>query len=211
MLRAFVRRNRIARCRAASTNRATATKRSAFVKTHTMNAMIEALAASGPHPDLAEKLQLFGQFVGSWNLLVVNYRDDGSEIRLPGEWHFDWVLEGRAIQDVWISPPRGVRGSAPRGTGDYGTALRFYDAAIDAWRSTWIGPERGRVIPFIARKVGDEIVLDGAAADGLETRWIFSRVTEQSFHWRAEESLDGWQTHLLRQEMFATRRTPVPS
>ena len=27
--------------------------------------------------------------------------------RRNGEWHFGWVLEGRAIQDVWIVPPRG--------------------------------------------------------------------------------------------------------
>jgi len=26
-----------------------------------------------------------------------------------GEWHFGWVLEGRAIQDVILAPPREER------------------------------------------------------------------------------------------------------
>jgi len=30
--------------------------------------MIEALHANGPHPELAGTLQLFGQFIGSWDV-----------------------------------------------------------------------------------------------------------------------------------------------
>jgi hypothetical protein len=42
------------------------------------SAMIEALRSNGPHPELAAKLQLFGQFVGSWEVEIINYRPDGS-------------------------------------------------------------------------------------------------------------------------------------
>jgi hypothetical protein len=41
------------------------------------SAMIEALQASHPRAMLAEKLQLFGQFVGSWDVEVANYKPDG--------------------------------------------------------------------------------------------------------------------------------------
>jgi hypothetical protein len=84
--------------------------------------------------------------------------------------------------------------------------VRFYDPAIDAWRSTWIGPVRGVVMPFIGRQVGDEIVLEGSFEPGASTRWIFSEITARAFHWRAEESRDGWQTRRLQQEMNARRR-----
>ncbi len=36
------------------------------------DSMIDALQARGPHPDLAEHLMLFGQFVGAWDVDVTN-------------------------------------------------------------------------------------------------------------------------------------------
>ena len=71
-----------------------------------MNPFLDALHAKGPAPDRAGKMDLYGRFVGSWDLDVTEYRDDGTTRRRPGEWHFGWALEGRAIQDVWIVPPR---------------------------------------------------------------------------------------------------------
>jgi hypothetical protein len=47
---------------------------------------------------------------------------------------------------------------------------------------------------FVARPVGDEIVLE--AKDGV-TRWI-SEVDESSFRWRAEEAGDVVQTMDVR-------------
>ena len=65
--------------------------------------------------------------------------------------------------------------------------MRFPDPDGDGWRSTWIGPRAGIVRPFIARPVGDEIILAGSFADGVETRWVFSDITDDSFAWRNEE------------------------
>jgi hypothetical protein len=151
--------------------------------------------AEGPDPALAEKLALFGQFVGSWDLEIV-YHDP--ERRLSGEWHFAWALDGRAVQDVWIAP--GV---------EWGTTLRFFDPRIDAWRSTWIGPHKGLVLPFVAKQVGDEIVLEREEV-GTTTRWIFSEVAPESFHWRAVESRDGGESWTLVQEMDAVKRADPP-
>ena len=90
-------------------------------------------------------------------------------------------------------------------SGEYGATLRFYDPKIDAWRSTWIGPARGWVLPFIARQVNDEIVLEGNF-EGLSRKWIFSEITLESFYWRSIESSDQWASHRMIQEMFARRR-----
>ena len=35
---------------------------------------------------------------------AVIYRDNGPAYKGKGEIYFGWVLEGRAIQDVWIVP-----------------------------------------------------------------------------------------------------------
>ena len=167
--------------------------------------MIDALRADAPLVELSEKLQLFGQFVGSWDAQVFNYKSDGTTQIFDAEWHFGWVLEGRAIQDVWIAPKRDLRTADEKAVGDYGATIRFYDAKIDAWRSTWIGPVKGYVIPFIARQIGDEIVLEGRRDAEIELKWIFSEITKESFRWRSIETTDGWATEKKVQEMFCRR------
>ena len=53
----------------------------------TQTLIIEVLQASKPVPELAEKLQLFGQFVGSWNARVINYKPDGSSLIVEADFH----------------------------------------------------------------------------------------------------------------------------
>ena len=167
------------------------------------DSMLEALRASGPHPDLAEQLQLFGQFVGAWDVDVTNIAPDGTRQTLKGEWHFGWVLDGRAVMDVWITPRRSLRGQAD--PYEYGASLRFFDPTIQAWRSTWIGPVRHLVRPFIAQQVGDEIFLEGSFEPGSQTRWFFTQISPTSFQWRNTESHDDGATWTTVQEMAAQR------
>jgi hypothetical protein len=167
-------------------------------------ALQDAFAATGPAPCHAERLELFGQFVGSWDLDVTDIAPDGTEVTTPGEWHFGWALGGRAVADVWICPPRAADGSSP---GEHGLSLRFYDEALGAWRSTWLGPGRRVVREFVARPDGDGIVLAGSFEDG-DLRWAFSDITPHTFRWRNEVSLDGGRTWRV-QQTFAARRVPV--
>lgn len=165
---------------------------------------LEGLMAEGPAPELADKLQLFGQFVGDWKAEGAIYLPDGSTQTMTGEVNFAWVLEGRAVQDVWIFPSRQEqRLGAP--LDEYGTTLRFYDASIDAWRVIWITPVNRRVQTMIARQVSDEIVLEGSTSQGLPLRWVFSNITSQSFHWRNVVSEDGGQTWRLQEEVHMRR------
>src|SRR5215471_11199646 len=94
-----------------------------------------ALLADKPAPEYQEKLMLFGQFVGSWSFTGVEYHDDGSHPTDKGEIHFHWVLEGRAIQDVFLETERSDSGQKL-----YGTTVRFYDPKADSWRITFIDP-----------------------------------------------------------------------
>jgi hypothetical protein len=81
--------------------------------------------------------------------------------------------------DVWIVPRRSMQGSAE--PYEDGATLRFHDPEIKAGRSTWIGPVRYLVRLLAARHTGDEIVLKGSFALGTMNRWIFSRITAESF------------------------------
>ena len=48
---------------------------------------LDVAFADGPAPDFADKLQLFGQFVGSWELEVIYHGPTGGRT-LTAEWHF---------------------------------------------------------------------------------------------------------------------------
>ncbi len=162
---------------------------------------IKGLGATGPDPSTGEKMMLFGQFVGDWDIVQAWYRQpDGTLVKMRGEVHFGWILGGTAIQDVWMGCQEGSQKVTL-----YGTTVRFYDSKIDAWRSTWISPFKGLVKTFIARKVGDEIVLEGRTVEGHPEKWIFSEITRDSFRWRSEETRDGGKTWLLTEEMHIRR------
>lgn len=153
-----------------------------------------------PKPEMA----LFGQFVGDWDVDVLYHGPEGIVVR-PGEWLFDWALEGRAIIDVWRVPARAESERTGAPVFGHGTTVRIYDAQLGAWRSTWIGVIKGEVIPFIGRPDGDEIKLDHVRPDGSAFRWGFRGIAPSSFEWYHQQSPNGSDWTLL-QEMRARRR-----
>ena len=48
-------------------------------------AFLDALGADGPAADRAGKMDLYGRFVGSWDLDVRQFSEDGKERRRAGE------------------------------------------------------------------------------------------------------------------------------
>ena len=116
------------------------------------------------------------------------------------------MLEGRAIQDVILSPPRAERAETGAPAHEYGTTVRFYDPRIDAWRVTFVAPVFGAIVTLIARPVGDDIVLEGRAPNNDLYRWTFSEITPDAFRWRGYESADERRTWFMGEEMRVTRR-----
>jgi len=160
------------------------------------NPIIPYLSADGPHPDLGDNAGLYGQFVGSWDIDNHQYDEERGEwFDSRGEVHFGWVLDGRAVQDLWGSPERG-----------FGTTVRAYDPAIDAWRVQWVAPKWGSYCSLVGRRAGDRIMQQGEQSDGRPIRWSFNDIKPDSFVWRGEISDDGGATWRLEQEMRATRR-----
>jgi hypothetical protein len=165
-----------------------------------------ALATSGCSPEIPESMDLYGWLVGSWDLEVLRYGVDVSDRHISGEVHFSWVLEGRAVQDVWIMPRRSERTPQLEKTLNmFGTTLRVWDAAIQAWRVTWINPVTGARDELIGRTSGKDIVQVGTHADGTPIRWIFSEITPDSFRWTGEVLEPDGQTWKLQGEFRARR------
>ena len=171
--------------------------------------LLDALSAPGPAPDRAPGLQLYAFLVGSWSLDVHYPQPDGTRLRSRGEVHAGWVLEGRAIQDVWIVPARGLpRGELPASAEFYGTTLRIYDPGLDAWHILWSDPMRQLYRRQLGRASGRDIVQLGTDDSGAQVRWSFQDRTPDSFRWCGERSPDGGASWTLMAE-FHARRTPA--
>ena len=166
---------------------------------------LHAIAASGPHPELRDPLQLFGQFVGEWDIDGVLIDEDGQRHPHPAEWLFTWALEGRAIQDVLIAPPL-HQDATGVDRFEYGTTIRFYDPPSQLWRITYISPVAGTVHRLDGGLRGDAIVLEGPRSSGELQRWQFSDITANSFLWTGRVSTDDGNTWRVDEEMRARRR-----
>src|SRR5262245_29388814 len=75
----------------------------------TFDPFLEILAPTSRSPDISPEEDLYGLLIGSWELAIVAYPDDGSATYSTGEAQCAWVLDGRAIQDVFINPDRSER------------------------------------------------------------------------------------------------------
>jgi hypothetical protein len=176
--------------------------------------LIAALHAEGPAPDRAGALKLYGQFIGDWNADIVTYTPDGVRHRGQGEIHFGWILEGRAIQDVWMIPRRKDRRTGapemPVAGNWYGTTIRVYDPDLDAWRIFWIDPATNSYRQQIGRRRGADIVQEGTTESGALSRWSFTEITPHSFHWKGEVSTGKGAAWRLVVEVFARRAADRP-
>jgi hypothetical protein len=154
----------------------------------------QVLHASGPDATLAAKLALYSWIVGRWDMDVTTILEDGTTHRGHGEIHAGWVLQGRAIQDVWMIPrlrDRQPEGEPLAGAGNwYGTTLRIYDPGLDAWRVLWSDPATNFFAQQIGRAAGSDIVQTGPDPRGGSMRWVFSDIQADSFHWTGERAAD---------------------
>ena len=163
--------------------------------------MIMALSAPGPHPSLGDEARAFDRLVGTWECDYSFHSEDGTISRASGELRFGWIIDGRALQDIWITYPKG-----PKEERLIGTSLRFFDAKTRRWRVVFVLPALGLLTTVEGRAEGDRIVLEGQADDGSQRRWSFNDIRPNSFVWRGEKSRDGGKTWKLREEHHMTRR-----
>ena len=162
--------------------------------------ILPLLRADGPIPAFSDELMLFGQFVGTWDMQVEFFGDDGECVyRQPGQWSFAWILDGRGIQDVLTYPPIGETSRR------IGTSIRYYDTASRRWQVIWLGATSGITVILHGGKRGDEILLEGPDPDGTLNQWMFTAITDTSFTWTGHESPDQGRTWHLRQRMTGTR------
>jgi hypothetical protein len=155
------------------------------------------LCAPGPHPSLGVHAETYGRIIGSWAGEVHDHFSGPTAQTQSIEAHFSWVLEGRAVQDVWITPSRPDRPASGKIALDwYGATLRVFDPKSEVWRVTWTDPASGYRIDLEGRRQGDDIVQLGLRG-GRPIRWTFSGISSDSFRWQGHAMNDDGATWRL--------------
>ena len=162
------------------------------------------LPALGPHPSLGHHADLFGRFVGTWDADYSFIAADGSVRHKRGEVLFGWILDGYAIQDIFLSYPDDSSGERKMVGG-----IRYVDPRTDRWTVMFVAPGFNVAIRMEGGAEEDRIVLRGRDPDGVELRWSFNDIQADSFVWRGEVSHDGGRTWRVDEEHHMRRRGPA--
>ncbi|MBP1631300.1 MAG: hypothetical protein H6Q15_2193 [Bacteroidetes bacterium] len=174
-----------------------------------MNSLfIETLVSSIPHPSTHEKLKPYEPLIGDWDFDWVGHNQDGTTWKVPGEWLFSWILEGRAIQDNWICPSRSLRNTGKYPAGQYGTTIRFYDENEDQVKVVWIRGIGAQLFLFNVSFIDNQIIQQEVAIGQKSnlSKWVFKEIKPESFKWEAYLSDDDGNKWNLTQEVFAKRK-----
>ena len=151
-----------------------------------MQDFFQALISESKNTALPEAFNYFGKLIGSWQ---INYVESSPSRAIQGEWHFSWVLEGMAIQDVIILPDY-----------EYGTSLRIFNPDTQAWDVAY--GYTGKIIRLEARKQGQMIVLTYTNDD--RRKWVFTKIEDNQFHWQNVTVQDDGQWQ-INAEIYADR------
>ena len=142
-----------------------------------MNDFINALCSNTRNERIPEEYDFFGCLIGEWNIMWNDHLEDAEPRKVKGEWIFSRVLDGTAVQDLFIVPSREECLINKQPNAEYGTTLRIFNPETMAW-DIFYGC-MGEAIRLTARKVGKEIILTENTTEKM--RYVFSDIVTSSF------------------------------
>ncbi|HWM68615.1 MAG TPA: hypothetical protein VNO35_18645 [Steroidobacteraceae bacterium] len=161
-----------------------------------------ALRAMGPHTSLGDESKALGRVVGAWDVEYADFLKDGTVTHRSGEFIVGWVLDGRAVQDLWIVDPSGAGKDR-----EVYTTVYYFEPKSRVWHATFVDPESASVLSFTGGAAGsDRFVLETQNTNSKTTRWSLNDIRPDSFVWRDEQSSDGGMTWRLKSEYHMKRR-----
>ena len=165
------------------------------------------LAATTRSPEIPESADVYGWLCGSWDLEVLPLSRDRrrrarSEGRSPRRTRARRTRRSRRAGSCRDTRTRGAH--LDDAMNMYGTTLRSWDGSIQAWRIAWTNPASGHREEQIGGWSGTDILQEGMRPDGTKTRWTFTEITGDAFHWRGEALHPAKSTWTLEGEFLAT-------
>ena len=144
--------------------------------------MTHKLLSENLHNSIPEDRDIFGKFLGKWKLKLTIFSFDGSSKNHTGEWHFFRILQGRAIQDIWIIPDLNDDDNYH----EFGTTVRMFDLKRNIWKASWIGPIQNQLFVFDIEDNNNIIILKETHNQKLNMKWSFFDISKKSFKWKSE-------------------------
>lgn len=151
-----------------------------------MEKFLKILTSEGKNAEVPEEYNYFGKLIGSWK---IDYIDNSNSHTIQGEWHFSWVLDGMAVQDVIILPDF-----------ELGTTLRVFNPNTCAWDIAYCFT--GKIMRLEARKQGDKIVLTNIEDE--RRKWVFVKIEDDNFRWQDVMVQDDGEWH-VNFDLYARR------
>ncbi len=153
-----------------------------------MQNFIKMLTSESRNTALPDEYNYFGRLIGSWKISYINNNTSNTS---EGEWHFSWVLDGMAIQDVIIlHPPED----------ELGTTLRVYNPVTHAWDVAYCF--MGKIIRLEAKSQDGMIVLTNI--EDKNKKWVFARIEDNNFHWQDVTVKEDGEWH-INADLYAKR------
>jgi hypothetical protein len=126
---------------------------------------------------------------------------DGRKQHRTGQFIVAWILDGRAIEDVWIVDP-----SEGRTEREVYADIRYFDPKSHSWPTVFIDPEHASSARFTGGATADgRMVLQSADLGKPENRWSFIDIGPETCGFRDEYSLDGGVSWTLQAEYHLKR------
>ena len=165
--------------------------------------MESTLYAESLHHSIPESKDTFGKFIGKWNLDLTITNFDGTNTRHKGEWHFHRILQGRAIQDIWIIP--NLTSDQENEFHEYGTTIRTFNTRTNKWKAVWVGPVQNQFFVFDIEDNIDQITLTLNNNPNLIMRWSFFDISKNAFKWKSEVKMKEHDHWFMNYYMEMTR------
>ncbi|MBW8813221.1 MAG: hypothetical protein JF588_07315 [Caulobacterales bacterium] len=157
--------------------------------------------AAGPDP---QQVRAIDGMIGTWRVDYGDISKTGVTTHRTGQFIVSWVLDGRAVQDVWIVDPSGARK-----TREVYSDLRWFDPKTGTWPAVFVDPEHASTARFTSEPPApDRIVLHSPDLGPGDSRWSFVATGPDSLSFRDEASDDGGKTWRVRSDDHLTRQAP---
>lgn len=161
-----------------------------------MDKFIEALVSEEKNEKIPKEYDWYASLIGDWDF---DYHSNGNHVE--GEWIFRRVLEGMAIEDLFICPSRATKEINPQPDGEYGVAIRMFNVQNKCYDMTYIC---SRYTQFLEVKKENNMIICTVKNTPNE-KWVFSDITSKTFRWQNITVLDNgeWQ---VNSNIYARRK-----
>ena len=165
------------------------------------NTFAKALIAEKRNGIIPAELDYFAPLIGEWGFTWHDNIGTPNECANEGKWTFSRVLEGRGIQDTFVTSKINQRtGKQER---EYGTTVRIYNPLNKNW-DIFYGCT-GEAVVLTATRENNDLVLTCVYPVGFFMKWIFSDIQKDTFQWKNIISIDdgkNWITKARAEAVF---------